>query len=132
MNPYFVEGLFVSRRSHKKASQTIEPYAQVVWADSPAEAIRIATQELAGGQWVEGPIVGRTSEEQRMRQVGAPELPGFGTSAPKVPKRVSKKLRGLLGLLIVLSSLAAWGAARPVAARLVVHQPGDSPGSHPT
>ena len=55
MYQYFVEGLFFPRKSLKKANKAVEPYARVVWANSATEAIQIASQELAGGQWVEGP-----------------------------------------------------------------------------
>jgi hypothetical protein len=78
MPQYFVEGLFTPKKSLKKARKTVEPYARVIWANTPAEAARQASEELAGGQWVEGPTVSDTTEEQRMRQIGAPEFPGFG------------------------------------------------------
>ncbi|MDD2695187.1 MAG: hypothetical protein PHD58_04620, partial [Anaerolineales bacterium] len=48
-----------------------------IWAENRAEALLLANQALAGGEWVEGPQVSQTSEEQRMRSMGAPELPGF-------------------------------------------------------
>lgn len=94
MGHYFVEGLYVTRLGIKKARKSglippgcIEPYAKTIWANGPEEAIQIATQELAGGEWTEGPRVSKTSEEQRMRAIGAPELPGFGPTAPKKKKR---------------------------------------------
>jgi hypothetical protein len=140
MNPYFVEGLFLSKKTLKKVNKTVEPYARVIWADSPTEAIRIATQDLAGGQWVEGPTVSNTTEEQRMRQAGAPELPGFkplprspGKSAKTKAKRdanrnpktgaktgAKKKPKPRRGLLVLAlhSVLAIWCAARPVKAGL--------------
>jgi hypothetical protein len=77
MPQYFVEGLYIPKKSLKQAHKMVEQFARVVWANTPAEAIRQATEELTGGQWVEGPTVS-TTEEQRMRQSGAPELPGFG------------------------------------------------------
>ena len=46
-------------------------------AESPQEAVKISTQELKGGQWVQAPRVSQTSEAQRMRALGAPELPGL-------------------------------------------------------
>jgi len=79
MPQYFVEGLFIPRKYLKKARKTVEPFAKVLWANSPAEAIRQASEELAGGQWVEGPSVSDKTEEKRMRQSGAPEFPGFGS-----------------------------------------------------
>ena len=91
MNPYFVEGLFIPKKSLKRVNKPVEPYARVVWADSPAEAIQIATQALAGGQWVEGPTISSTTEEQRMRQSGAPELPGFGAPPKRSANKSSKR-----------------------------------------
>jgi hypothetical protein len=113
---YFVEGLFIPKRSLKKAKKTVEPYAKVVWANSPAEAIQQASEELAGGQWVEGPAVSKTTEEQRMRQSGAPELPGLASRKHGSLKKPHKVGKGLLPLLALFSLLAAWGAARPVQA----------------
>ena len=90
MQQYFVEGLFVTRQGVRKALKTgrypaasIEPFAKTIWANSPAEAIRLATEELAGGEWSEGPRVSKVTEEQRMRQMGAPEFPGFNASPKK-------------------------------------------------
>jgi len=93
MPQYFVEGLFIPKKSLKKARKTVEPYARVVWANSPAEAVRLASEELAGGQWVEGPTVSNTTEEQRMRQSGAPELPGLGLGPGSVKPGTAKKRR---------------------------------------
>lgn len=93
MEQYYVEGLYVNKLGVKKARKTgvaplssIEPFAKSIWANSPEEAIRLATQELNGGEWSEGPHLSRTSEEERMRAIGAPQLPGFGT----LPKRKRK------------------------------------------
>ena len=84
MRSYFIEGLYVNRQGMKKARQrgdvpqsNVEPYAKAIWAVDVDEAMRIATEELDGGLWVEGPKVSKT-EEQRMRDLGAPELPGLG------------------------------------------------------
>lgn len=92
MKTYFVEGLYLDSRSLRKARQRgeipgghLEPYSRAIWASDADEAVRIATEELDGGEWVEGPKVSQTSEEQRMRQLGAPELPGFD-----VHKRVKR------------------------------------------
>jgi hypothetical protein len=94
MTQYYVEGLFASARAVKKKHKTgrlppgaIEPYAKSIWADSPKEAIRIATEELAGGEWTDGPKVSQTSEEQRMRSMGAPELPGLSLQPSTKKKR---------------------------------------------
>lgn len=93
MEQFWIEGLYVTRRGLKKAQKSgrvnpadIEPYARLIWANSAEEALRLATEELKGGQWMEGPRLGKTSEERRMRQQGAPELPGF-----TIPKKKRKK-----------------------------------------
>ena len=93
--PYFyVEGLYATKRGVRQARKmgkfppgSIEPYAKNIWANSPKEAAQIATAELEGGEWTDGPHVGRVSEEQRMRSQGAPELPGLNPSKTKGRKR---------------------------------------------
>ena len=94
MQQYFIEGLFANQQGVKKARKTgvfplasIEPYAKTIWANSPDEAIRLATSELKGGEWTEGPRVSKITEEQRMRSMGAPEFPGLARRAPKKRKR---------------------------------------------
>ena len=84
MKSYFIEGLYVNQQGLKKARQrgevpqsNVEPFAKAIWAVDVDEAMRIATEELEGGLWVEGPKVSKT-EEQHMRDLGAPKLPGFG------------------------------------------------------
>lgn len=74
----------------KKAQKTgsyqqsyVEPFAQVVWANSREEALRYATEKLEGGEWLETPKVTLKTEEQRMRSLGAPELPLFSESKKK-------------------------------------------------
>ena len=93
MEQYYVEGLFANRQGVKKARKTgvmplssIEPFAKAIWANSPEEAIQLATHDLDGGQWTEGPTVSKLSEEQRMRALGAPQLPGFGVPAKRKRK----------------------------------------------
>jgi hypothetical protein len=94
MQRYFVEGLFISKQGLKKSQKSgrvatgdIEPFAQAFWANSPAEALQMANEALAGGQWTDGPRLNDQTEELRMRQMGAPELPGFGgKSQPKTKK----------------------------------------------
>jgi hypothetical protein len=90
MEQYWVEGLFVSKQSLKRAKRSgkitqtdIEPYARSYWANTPDEAILLATHDLNGGDWTNGPHVSKTSEEQRMRAMGAPELPGLTTKTKK-------------------------------------------------
>jgi hypothetical protein len=92
MKPYWVEGLYLSKKTLKKvkrggkySTSDVEPFAMPVWASSPAEALRLATDQLDGGEWIEPPRVSQTTEEQRMRSSGAPELPLFGS------KKASKR-----------------------------------------
>jgi hypothetical protein len=94
MQQYFVEGLFANKQGVKKARKTgvfpptsIEPYAKTIWANSPNEAIRLATAELEGGEWTEGPHVSKITEEQRMRSMGAPEFPGLTSRTTQKRKR---------------------------------------------
>jgi hypothetical protein len=79
MERYLVEGLYYPKAKPKKTAPTLEPFARSYWASSPQEAIRMATEDLDGGVWQKPPRTSQTSEEQRMRQQGQPELPGFGT-----------------------------------------------------
>jgi hypothetical protein len=87
MKPYWIEGLFIPKKAKGRAA--VEPFARTIWANSPEEAIRLATESLEGGQWREGPHVSQKTEEQQMRVAGAPELPGFGV-AQKKPIRKHK------------------------------------------
>ena len=94
MEQYFVEGIYLTRQGLKKykklgkaAETDIEPFSKSFFANNPEEAILMATETLNGGEWVNEPKVSRTSEEARMRRMGAPELPGF--SKPK--KKPTKK-----------------------------------------
>jgi hypothetical protein len=79
MERYLVEGLYYPKAKSKKAASTLEPFARSYWASGAQEAIRMATEDLDGGVWQKPPRASQTSEEQRMRQQGQPELPGFGT-----------------------------------------------------
>lgn len=90
MEYYWVEGLFVTAKGVKKAKKSgkfspadIEPFAKAIWANGPDEALQTANEALNGGEWTDGPTVSKITEEQRMRSLGAPELPGFSTSAQK-------------------------------------------------
>ncbi len=92
---FYIEGSYVTPQGVKKKRKTgtypansIEPYAKTIWANSPKEAIQIATADLIGGEWTEGPRVSQVTEEQRMRNIGAPEFPGL---MPAKPKRLKKK-----------------------------------------
>jgi hypothetical protein len=94
MQHYFIEGLFITRKGLKKsqksgkAAQTdVEPFAAAFWANSPADALQMAAQALEGGQWLETPKISTITEEQRMRAIGAPELPGFSTPVKKTKRK---------------------------------------------
>lgn len=94
MHPFWIEGLYLTRRGVKKAGKTgrtppgeIEPYAKTIWASSAEEALKLASEELDGGRWLEGPRVGSKSEESRMRSLGMPELPGLEAPKKKKPRR---------------------------------------------
>ncbi len=88
MQQYWVEGLFVTKKGLQKAHKNrqiaptdIEPFYRSFWANSQKEALQAATEQLDGGQWTEGPVVSQISEEERMRALGAPELPGLGKAS---------------------------------------------------
>lgn len=96
MPQYYVEGLYIKPQTGKMKQKTgmlpagaVEPYAKSIWANSPQEAIQIATDELQGGEWKEGPKISQRTEEQRMRSLGAPEFPGLATHPAKKQKRHS-------------------------------------------
>ncbi len=93
MPQFYIEGLYANKLGVKKKQKTgtypnncIEPYAKSIWANNTKEAIRIATEELAGGEWTKGPHVSQVTEEQRMRSMGSPEFLGLLTSRPKKRK----------------------------------------------
>jgi hypothetical protein len=93
MAQFYIEGVYATLQGVKKKQKTgsypansIEPYAMTIWADNPEEALRLATEELGGGEWIEKPKISQVTEEQRMRLQGEPEFPGFSISAPK-PKK---------------------------------------------
>jgi hypothetical protein len=83
MERYLVEGLYIPKPKSKKTAPSLEPFARSYWANSAPEAIRMATEDLQGGVWQKPPRASQTSEEQRMRQQGQPELPGFGSAEIK-------------------------------------------------
>ena len=93
MPQYYVEGLFANKQGVKKMRKTgiyppgfIEPYGKTIWANNPKEAISIAATDLDGGEWTEGPHVSLTTEEERMRSIGAPEFPGLSIHPSKKRK----------------------------------------------
>ena len=92
MKPFYIEGVYQPRQTPKKAARPgaapaggVEPYAKTIWANSVDEAIRLAKDEMEGVVWVEGPRQGRKSEEKRMQELGAPQLPGFDVPAARSP-----------------------------------------------
>ncbi len=88
MKLYWVEGLYtVKDGTGRFKNSAAKPYSQSFWANSPQEAVQMAWQELPGARWLEGPTVNETSEEKRMRAIGAPEL--FGQES--VPDKKSKQ-----------------------------------------
>ena len=91
---FFVEGLYITRKGLKKSQKSgkvsqadIEPFVAKYWANSPAEALEAAAQALGGGQWLEPPRVSTISEEERMRAIGAPELPGLSASGKRTKRK---------------------------------------------
>ena len=93
MEHYWVEGLYLikkgvikHRKTGKYAQTDLELFTKLIWANNPEEAVRLATDELGGGEWREKPKVSKTTEEERMRSMGAPEFPGF-TLPIKKPKK---------------------------------------------
>ena len=100
MKRYYVEGLFIPRtrlkkvsKGNKPAAKDIEPFARSYWANTPGEALDMASEALEGGQWLETPKISLTSEEERMRRSGAPELPGFSISSGQSGKKKGKTAR---------------------------------------
>ncbi len=90
MKLYWVEGVYVPKTGGgRKAGSASKPFSESFWANSPLEAIQAAVQSLPGARWIEGPVIAEKSEEQRMRAMGAPELPGLGPVSKN--KKVGKK-----------------------------------------
>ena len=90
MKAFWVEGVYLNKQGVKKAKKTgayqqtyVEPFAEVVWANTRSEALQYATEKLAGGEWLEEPKVTLKTEEQRMRSKGQPELPLFSMGKKK-------------------------------------------------
>jgi hypothetical protein len=93
MRKYWIKGLFLEPAGFKKLKkngqiprENLNSVEIACWADSPEEALREVGQQFTGGKWIEGPEVLETSEEQRMRAMGAPELPGFGNAKSRRKK----------------------------------------------
>lgn len=93
MQIFWVEGAFITakglkktRKSGKQSPSDVELFAHAIWADNPEQAIRQATEELHGGQWVEKPKVSKKTEADRMREMGMPQFPGFDAPPPRKKK----------------------------------------------
>ncbi len=90
MKLFWIEGLLSPRSSSGRGKNAgVKPYSQSFWANSVQEAVNLALQANPGARWIEGPTVSETSEEQRMRAMGAPELPGLDVRP--APKKSGKK-----------------------------------------
>ena len=90
MKQYWIKGIYVSVKGLRKKkkdgsypSELVEPFMKSFWANSPQDAIQEATLSLEGGAWLDGPQIVRSSEEERLRKMGAPELPGLAPAKKK-------------------------------------------------
>jgi len=93
MRKYWIKGLYLEPAGLKKMKENgripqedLDTIEIACWAESPEEALQEVEQQFTDGKWIEGPEVVETSEEQRMRAMGAPELPGMS-----IPKSRRKK-----------------------------------------
>jgi len=78
MKLFWVEGVYVPKgEGGRKTGPASKPFTQSFWAESALDAIQSAVQSIPGARWIEGPVIVEKSEEQRMRAMGAPELPGL-------------------------------------------------------
>lgn len=93
MQPFYVEGLVIRKKPVRgsRKGHEIEPFGQLFWAQTAGDALRMASEALVDAQWIEGPSISDRTEEQRMRQMGAPQLPGFGSLKNKPAKLRKKK-----------------------------------------
>jgi len=88
MKLYWIEGLYIVKEGTGRSKYSAaKPYSQSFWANSPQEAVQMALDDVSGTRWLEGPTVSETSEEKRMRALGAPELPGFEALPDKKTKK---------------------------------------------
>lgn len=90
MPAYWIEGIFISAKGLKKAQKNgkiadadKELFARSIWAETFTEALRLADEALQGGKWLEKPRLSQTTEEQRMRKEGMPELTGLFSTGKK-------------------------------------------------
>ncbi len=90
MQLFWVEGLLAQKAGAGKSKPSgIKPYSASFWANTAQEAVQMALSANPRARWLEGPTVSDTSEEMRMRAMGAPELPGLET--PRSGKKTSKR-----------------------------------------
>jgi hypothetical protein len=89
MDQYWVEGMILP----KKKKNGAESFHKSFWANSPREALEEALRSEPGVTWLEGPRIAKKSEEQRMRELGAPQLPGFGAPIMKPAPGKQGKLK---------------------------------------
>ncbi len=79
MKPYYVEGLVRKKTKSGKGGEA-ETVSLTIWAQTAEDALREASEQVGAAEWLEGPRLKKQSEEQRMRKMGAPELPGLDAS----------------------------------------------------
>ncbi len=84
MEQYRIEGIYINHYGIKRLKKDgtphpadIEPFMKTYWANHPDEALQEAIADLNGGKWIERPHITYISEAERMRALGAPELPGL-------------------------------------------------------
>lgn len=91
MKKFFIEGVFIPAAPRRKTRRGVEaqPFSRVYWAESARQALEQVRADFADVQWLEGPRIQGQSEEQRMRQAGAPELFNFSeTQNPKQRRKI--------------------------------------------
>jgi hypothetical protein len=87
MKYFWVEGLISAKDgSSRKGSSAVKPFSQSYWANTAQEALQLALQDHPRVRWIEGPSISETSEEQRMRAMGAPELFSLEPKQPRKKK----------------------------------------------
>jgi hypothetical protein len=82
MKQFWIEGLYLPKGNKSGA----EPFYKSFWALTMEDALQEAINSLPGAKWLRGPGIARISEEQRLRQMGAPELPGLDKPVKKPRK----------------------------------------------
>ena len=84
MEQYRIEGIYINRLGVKRLMKDgtphpadIEPFTKTYWGNTPDDVLEEAIYDLNGGKWIEKPRITFISEAERMRALGAPELPGL-------------------------------------------------------